>query len=144
VDEVRASAEMRLHVSTNERHCIEIVRPQRQGDSSFGHGMCRERENTLMVKRLCAVLVGSIAFSGVLALDTLAQNNGNQQCSLAAVSKVVGKDAEVCDSNVVQQLAKKGHAFEQNQMGLASVLAIGPDYSEKEAARWFERAALHG
>ena len=97
-----------------------------------------------MVKQLLAALLGSIAVLGISAADTLAQGDGEQQCSLAAVSGKIGNGTRVCDNNLVQQMAKQGHAFEENQMGLASVLAIGPDYSEKEAVKWFERAALRG
>ena len=50
----------------------------------------------------------------------------------------------VCDGKLVQKMAKNGHGFEQNQLGIASILAIGPDYSEKEALRWFEQAAQRG
>ena len=91
-----------------------------------------------------AALLGSIAVLGISAADTLAQGDGEQQCSLAVVSGKIGNGTRVCDNNLVQQMAKQGHAFEENQMGLASVLAIGPDYSEKEAVKWFERAALRG
>ena len=45
---------------------------------------------------------------------------------------------------MVPGLARQGHAFEQNQMGMASTLAIGRDYNDKEALRWFEKAAQRG
>jgi len=35
-----------------------------------------------------------------------------------------GEFSSVCETKVVQDLAKKGHAFEQNQLGIASMLAI--------------------
>ena len=72
------------------------------------------------------------------------QLSHKEQCSLAVVSRLVGGNQPVCDGVVVRQMAKRGHAFEQNQMGLASVLAVGPDYSEKEALAWFEHAAQKG
>ena len=63
---------------------------------------------------------------------------------MAVVSKLAGKQQNVCDTKVVQELAKKGHAFEQNQLGIASMLAIGPDYTDKEALKWFEKTAVKG
>src|ERR1700730_12720741 len=51
---------------------------------------------------------------------------------------------EGCDSKMVHEMALRGQAFEQNQMGIASVLAIGPDYSAKEALTWFRQAAQRG
>jgi hypothetical protein len=43
-----------------------------------------------------------------------------------------------------QSLAQSGHAFEQNQLGIASMLVVRPDLNEKEALAWFERAAQQG
>jgi uncharacterized protein len=73
-----------------------------------------------------------------------AQDIPNQQCSLAVVSRLVGSDIRVCDSKIVRDMAQRGHAFEQNQMGIASILVIGPDYSQKEALTWFGQAAQRG
>src|SRR5207302_5175911 len=53
-----------------------------------------------------------------------AQNAPTEQCSLAVVSHWVGTDARVCDSRVDRQMAQRGHAFEQIQLGIASILAI--------------------
>jgi uncharacterized protein len=86
--------------------------------------------------------------------DTQAQTNPNQQCSLAAVSRLVGQDTNVCDTKVVQHLAEQGQAFAQNQMGISSVLVIGPDYiapdpigpdhAAQKALAWFQKAAQQG
>jgi len=65
----------------------------------------------------------------------------DDQCSLAVVSRLAAKGQKVCDGKLVKELAEQGHAFEQNQLGIASVLAIGPDYSDAEALKWFTRAA---
>jgi len=43
-----------------------------------------------------------------------------------------------------RSLSDTGRAFEQNQMGIASVLALGPDFNEKEALSWFQKAAQQG
>lgn len=69
------------------------------------------------------------------------QNGG---CTLAIVARSLSSQGKVCDENTVREMAGSGHVFEQNQMGMASILAIGPDYSIKEAVKWFEKAALNG
>ena len=90
---------------------------------------------------IAAILtLGGLAF---IAGPARAQSTEGQ-CSLAVVSKLAGKQQNVCDTKVVQELAKKGHAFEQNQLGIASMLAIGPDYTDKEALKWFEKTAVKG
>jgi len=88
-----------------------------------------------------------IALEGTLLLavpEAWAQSAPTEQCSLAVVSRWVGADRRVCDSKIVHEMALRGQAFEQNQMGIASVLAIGPDYSAKEALTWFGQAAQRG
>src|SRR5512132_2602345 len=79
-----------------------------------------------------------------LGSAALGQQNTPEQCSMAVVSQMAGGAQGVCDGKFVQQMAKKGHAYEQNQLGIASVLVIGPDFKEKEALQWFERAAHQG
>src|SRR5260370_35569954 len=69
-----------------------------------------------------------------------AQNAPSEQCSLAVVSRWISADARVCDSQIVHEMALRGHAFAQNQMGMASILAIGPAASAKEAPSWFGQA----
>ena len=70
-----------------------------------------------------------------------AQTVSGEQCSLAIVSKFADKSQKVCDTKIVRELAEQGHAFEQNQLGIASMLSIGPEYTDKEALKWFEKAA---
>ena len=92
-------------------------------------------------------LAMGIALEGILLLAVpaaWAQSAPTEQCSLAVVSRWVGADRRVCDSKIVHEMALRGHAFEQNQMGIASVLAIGPDYTAKEALTWFGQAAQRG
>src|SRR5579864_5344558 len=72
------------------------------------------------------------------------QSTSTEQCSLAIVSRLVGSGSAICDSVVVRQMAKRGQAFAQNQMGIASVVAIGPDYDQKTALTWFQKAAQQG
>ena len=80
----------------------------------------------------------------LLAGAALAQNSATEQCSMAVVTRLVGGHHKVCDTGVVQDMAKLGHAFEQNQLGIVSILAIGPDFNEKEVLKWFEQAAQRG
>jgi TPR repeat protein len=91
---------------------------------------------------------GAIAVAAILLIGGTASpqnsNSADQQCSLAVVSRAPGNQVKVCDSSIVQEMARKGHVFEQNQMGIASVLAISPDYNVKEAVSWFQRAAQRG
>jgi uncharacterized protein len=87
-----------------------------------------------------AVIVASLV--GVSQLS--AQKSSPEQCSLAVLSHVVSNKQPVCSSKAVQQMALSGHVFEQNQLGMASMLVIGPEYSENEALKWFERAAQRG
>src|SRR5258708_2352257 len=79
--------------------------------------------------------------ASTLASTATAQDD---QCSLAVVSRLAVKDQKVCDGKLVKELAEQGHAFEQNQLGIASVLAIGPDYTDATALKWFTRAAEKG
>jgi TPR repeat protein len=73
-----------------------------------------------------------------------AQTETKEQCSAAVVSRLLGSNAPDCDLSMVRSRAKDGHLFEQNQMGIRSILAIAPDYDGKEALQWFQRAALRG
>ena len=76
--------------------------------------------------------------------EASAQTPPGDQCSLAVVSQFVRSDGPVCDITKVQILAQSGHTFEQNQLGIASMLVVGPDLDAKEALAWFERAAQRG
>src|SRR5882724_4131506 len=71
----------------------------------------------LAMAALLATGVGPI-FSG----SATAQTPTEEQCSLAVVSRLAGNSQNVCETRVVQDLAKRGHAFEQNQLGIASML----------------------
>lgn len=66
------------------------------------------------------------------------------QCSLAVVSKLLANSGKVCDAETVLHLARQGRVYQQNQLGIASALALGPDYNINEALKWFQKAALSG
>jgi len=86
----------------------------------------------------------TMVFALLLTTLALGQVPSSDQCSMAVVSKLASQDGKVCGNHVVQEMAKQGHVFEQNQLGIASILAIGPDYNESEALKWFEQAAHRG
>jgi TPR repeat protein len=114
---------------------------------------CPRKSRTLGRESAVKKNKAGIAIVGVMAAllsakapesQTATQTPSREQCSLAAVSHLVAAGTSVCDATVVRRLARGGHAFEQNQMGIASVLAIGPDYSQEDALSWFEKAAQRG
>src|SRR6266404_1144815 len=129
----------------SDRACIDVVRdcPQdllsRKPMDCKGPGEWRDvMERTAMRGEFAVRLLVSVVI--LLTGVAVAQDSTKEQCSMAVVSRLVGSGQKVCDTTVVQDMAKRGHAFEQNQLGLASVLAIGPDFNEKEALKWFEQA----
>src|SRR5215471_7975813 len=91
---------------------------------------------------LMAAMTGAV-IAGV-ATTTAGQEQSQEHCSSVVVSRLLGSSAPVCDSSVIRSRAKDGHVFEENQLGISSILAIGPDFSEKEAVAWFQRAAHQG
>jgi hypothetical protein len=70
--------------------------------------------------------------------------NRLDECSLAIVTRQPPRSAHICDPETVRSLAQHGHIYEQNQMGMVSMLAISPDYSPSEALKWFEQSARKG
>ena len=96
------------------------------------------------MKNQSAVLVIIIVplFFSVSGLS--AQKSSQDQCSLAILSQRINDKQLVCSSKVFRQMDLRGHTFEQNELGMASMLVIGPEYSENEALKWFERAAEGG
>lgn len=85
-----------------------------------------------------------VIFLTTIANPTFAQAFPKEQCSLAVVSRDLDKDQKVCASDVVRDMAKRGHAYQENQMGIASVLALGPGFRDQDALHWFEQAAQRG
>ena len=79
-----------------------------------------------------------------VAAPALAAPPDAEQCSVAVVSKQSVGRQHICDALTIRRLAKQGHVFEQNQLGMSSMLVIGPGYNPAEAAKWFERAAQKG
>src|SRR5215469_10833896 len=78
----------------------------------------REMNKANQLRLGVAVLLLAAAtaiFAGLAGAQALAEG----QCSLVAVSRLLAKQENVCETKVVQELAQKGHAFEQNQLGIA-------------------------
>ena len=69
----------------------------------------------------------AVSLSVLVGGGAWAQTPAKDQCSLAVVSRLAVRDGPVCDMATVQQLAQSGHAFDQNQLGIASMLVVGPD-----------------
>ena len=80
----------------------------------------------------------------LLVGSAIAHAASPETCNLAIVSSQLSKSETVCDSKTVADLAKQGHVYEQNQMGLASMLVIGPDADVATAVHWFEKSAQNG
>lgn len=107
--------------------------PPKQATSSIGEP---EEGGTLNYKSSFAVLV--------LTGSAIAHAASPEQCNLALVSSQLPKSEKICDSKAVADLAKQGHVYEQNQMGLGSMLVIGPGADIATAVQWFEKSAQKG
>jgi TPR repeat protein len=83
-------------------------------------------------------------FPGLAVRVQAASPDSTAQCSLAVVSKLLANSGRVCDTETVLRLAHQGQVYQQNQLGIASALAVGPDYNTNEALKWFQKAALNG
>ncbi len=86
----------------------------------------------------------SIACSYPVFAANQPSSPGLDQCSLAIVTRQPVNSGRICDPKTVRYLAQHGRIFEQNQMGMASMLVIGPGYDPSEALQWFEQAARRG
>lgn len=56
-----------------------------------------------------------------------------EQCSLAVVTNRPVGSGKICDPKTVRELARNGHVFEQNQLGIVTMLGIGPGYDPQQA-----------
>ena len=90
------------------------------------------------------ILFGVAFTTFVIVLSTSVLAQTHSPCGLAPVIEAVGGNATACDPQHVRNLANHGSAFEQNQMGLASILRISPEYPSQDALKWFEKAARQG
>ena len=77
-------------------------------------------------------------------ISTFAADQTSENCSVALFGQQAPKSGRVCDIQEVRKLAEEGNVFEQNQMGVASILAVAPNSSVKEAVSWFHKAARAG
>jgi TPR repeat protein len=95
---------------------------------------------SLPILAMTLLIAGSFS---VFAADKTAGQNVDQ-CSLAIVTKRPIDSTRICDAKTVRSMARQGQVFEQNQMGMVSMLAVGQGYDPSEALQWFERAARKG
>src|SRR5260221_11377072 len=75
---------------------------------------------------------------------SFAEDKATEQCSLAVVTRQHVGSQRICDPKTVRILARNGHVFEQNQLGIVSMLGIGPDYDPQKALQWFEQSPRKG
>src|SRR5882672_5117109 len=150
---------MTFDVPGNELPVIEVVFHKRQiathepgrKPNRAGTGEATMKTQTLcLTKRtpaflfaLALVVAGMLAGQRVAAQAT-ASNTTVGQCNLAVVSKLSAATGPTCDEKAIRQMARQGQVYEQNQLGIASILAMGPGYNTEEAIKWFERAAQRG
>jgi len=86
-----------------------------------------------------AVLAGLPALA---ANPNTAQNS--EQCSVAVFGQSAADSRDVCNPETPKKLSKDSTVFQQNQDGIVSMLAIGPNRSVKEAVAWLRKAAQRG
>jgi uncharacterized protein len=143
----RARCAYLLRAGSSLRLGFSLTKPGRAQDDTFvkrSKPRCCQnfREIGSIIALTFAVVMAGASNASLAWAQSKPQEN--EQCSMAVVSRTAGHTHKVCDDAVVKEMAKRGHVFEQNQMGLASILAVGPDYSDREAVLWFKQAALRG
>ncbi|PYX27477.1 MAG: hypothetical protein DMG77_18755 [Acidobacteria bacterium] len=150
---------MTYYVSGNDAPVIEVVLPKSQSALSSGRfskqtePATREpamRKTFPMINGVWARLfILTVLSIGMACQQIWAQSPAGGEfarvpCNLAIVSKTNGARGGSCDEKTIRDMARHGQVYEQNQLGIASILAIAPDYSTAEALKWFERAARRG
>lgn len=88
------------------------------------------------------ILCGIVLMMGTARLR--AQSAHESGCAVAIFNQNLPAGTKVCDRETVAHLAKEGRVFEQNQMGLASMLVVGQNSDVRDAASWFSKAAQRG
>ena len=72
-----------------------------------------------------SVITLTLTAFGFFTASTVAQGTGSESagsepCNLAIVSKTRVK-GRTCDVKTIRELARDGHVYEQNQLGIASI-----------------------
>src|SRR5581483_8371088 len=130
---------MRCYPRTNERPCIEV---RNRWDECFpnpGQPIATLPANEDDNMNYKAALASLLLLAAVAA-----QASDPEPCNLAVVSRELPSKTKVCDSQTVTALARQGHVYEQNQLGLAAMLVLGPNVDLKTAAQWFQKSAEQG
>ena len=73
------------------------------------------------VSIVCALATVATFASSIVASAT-EHSMKKEHCSIAIFSKVATNVAHICDEQAVRMLAKDGQVYEQNQLGIASIL----------------------
>jgi uncharacterized protein len=121
------------------------------GEGELMNKFTHRNKTSVRFVGISAIRISFIVLSTAILLSShplfaSGQKNGQtlDQCSIALVTKQKLAGVRICDVETVRSLARQGHIYEQNQMGIVSMLAIGPGYDSTEAIHWFERAAEKG
>src|SRR3954468_23347436 len=127
---------MRLQDSRNETQVIVVVTLVAQ--SGLRNWLADWHRPTLSgrtemksatLKQTSRRVALGVASMMMIALPMMAGEKtpkSSEQCSVAVVTARPG-GGKVCDLKQVRNLAAHGRSFEQNQLGIASVLKIGPE-----------------
>src|SRR3569833_231156 len=127
---------MRCSPPRNEHGCIEVR-------SRRGNCFPKERASGWPVGGETMKFQSVLGF--LLVVGSVAANAGGPEtCNLAVVSRELPRDTKVCDAKTVTELARQGHVYEQNQLGLAAMLVVSPGVDLKTAAQWFQKSAERG
>src|ERR1700757_2188508 len=73
-----------------------------------------------------------------------ADTSVGRDCLLAVSDRMPVESSNKCNQQPISELARSGHAFAENQMGIESALVLGPQRRIGDARKWFEKAAGKG
>lgn len=91
------------------------------------------------------LLIAAFCLQAVPAAHAQQFVDRSSAASAACAPNEGSKDeATVCDSRAVEELARNGQAFAENQMGIESALVVGPSHTIRDARQWFGKAARQG
>jgi TPR repeat protein len=108
-----------------------------RGKREFGG---RVRGIAMVVAIFCLQAAGSALGQQFVSRDSA----GEMTCLQAIRMSNTGLAGTACDHHAVEELAKSGHAFAENQLGIESALVLSPEKTIRDARKWFEKAAGRG
>lgn len=149
-----AGSVVTYRLSQSDPQCIDSERPQTNTPSNLecvlGFGFSAGLRLQEPKSDICGVAMnlshcsswGATILVLVLIQPTahcLSKRTSEKGCALSVVYESVGRLGHPCPENEVRDRARKGGAFEQNQLGLAAL--IPSSGSLAEALHWFSEAA---